>query len=887
MMKRIFSLLTVAVCAMTAIAATKAVFLTGGQSNTDGRLYATTLPAYLQSANSYCLASCHGAYSADRLGVFYPYYPTSGTEGQPGRWAYDAVTYYYIGQALQETFYVAKTSYGGTSIHPSISNSGGLVEGTSFLSQYGSGYHWSADPVFLEATAIAGTTFEKGGTTYTGQSMLLAWIANIDATIDAIKAKGDTPDIKAMIWHQGESDKNAGSAYHDNLQAVVAYVRQHLVEKTGESKYANLPFFCGTIPHASSLVNSAVEKAFFTLEEEDDNFHVIDLRDLTMLSDAKHFDAPSAELFGKRLYNRMVDEGVINGTRLDDVKYAEVDYSDFGTDEFVGEEKTWTFEQYTSNLVTKTTIQDGLYLHSNNSNSRNYLSQAAAVSSVTFKDGTQVTTSRVLTSNNGGAYGWSADNIAKETNASRNLIHGVGANIIYPGRFSMMVSAPEATADAPATMQLLFNGKVVDELVFTDTTPQELFYDASQAGTFYFYSPKKFSLYAVRYVPTEDRLWQRTIKTDKNGYAVFGNLSGANVTLPKNLTAWAVSVSTENAQQVVLDSIGVIGKGEAALLYGAPNKRYVLPFSWEADSTGVENSMTAQQQTGEIEETSGEDFVNYIFDEQQFVKVSGKATVNVAQAYLSISNGTQQCQYDVLTFSQPDFTPERRNFGTDVVVSAATTWTLDDYPLPGSDGVVVEKNGLYSRAQNGSSNRSWKAGTQTAKGMAFGDGSGVEVSGYFYLNNACTAGNALTAATTANNTALSDYFAINASVPGTFYVLVASNQADKTLSHNLYFNGAYVASTQSTSTDAVELSYTAEDEGTFVYYSGAQHCRVYAFRFVPTTDEPVGVETVESKSRVVGVEAIYTMNGVKVLTPQHGINVVRYADGTVRKVYVQ
>ena len=75
-----------------------------------------------------------------------------------------------------------------------------------------------------------------------------------------------------------------------------------------------------------------MEKAFFTLQDEDANFHVVDLRDLTMLSDTKHFDAPSAELFGKRLYNRMIDEHVISGTRLDDVEYAQVDYSDFGTD---------------------------------------------------------------------------------------------------------------------------------------------------------------------------------------------------------------------------------------------------------------------------------------------------------------------------------------------------------------------------------------------------------------------------------------------------------------------------------------------------------------------------------------------------------------------------
>ena len=148
--------------AVTGMAATKALFLTGGQSNTDGRLEAASLPSYLQSANSYCLASCHWPYTEGRLGVFYPYYPTSGTTGQYSKWAYDAVTYYYIAQALGETFYVAKTSCGGTSINPNVSNSPS-GHTNAWLPQYGAGYHWSADPTFLSATTIAGTTFEEGG----------------------------------------------------------------------------------------------------------------------------------------------------------------------------------------------------------------------------------------------------------------------------------------------------------------------------------------------------------------------------------------------------------------------------------------------------------------------------------------------------------------------------------------------------------------------------------------------------------------------------------------------------------------------------------------------------------------------------------------------------
>ena len=637
----------------TSMAATKALFLTGGQSNTDGRLYANTLPSYLQSANQNALVSYHAPYSEGRLGVFYPYFPTSETTGQPGRWAYDAVTYYYIGQALQESFYVAKTSYGGTSIDPGVDNSPSGHD-NAWLSGYGAGYHWSADPTFLAATAIAGTTFVKDDVTYDGQSILLSWIANIDAAIDAIIANGDTPDIKAIIWHQGESDKNAAGSYYNNLKAMVAYLRQHLVTKTGESKYATLPFFCGTIPHASSLCNSTVEKAFFTLEDEDPNFHVIDLRDLAMLSDAKHFDAPSAELFGKRLYNRMIDEGVISGTRLDDVEYAQVDYSDFGTDEFFGETKTVTFEQITSDLKMTTYCHDNLYLHSNNLNSRAFVSASTSVGSVTFADGTEQTVTRTLTPKTG-ANGWTVDNIAKETNASSNKQVAVAANVLYPGRFSMMISAPDATAESPITMQLIFNGSIVAEKSFTSGSEiYELRYDAPQAGTFFMHPGGRCTLYAVRYKTTTDRTWQRQVTTDADGYATFGNITGANLGLPTGLTAWAVAPSAESNTMVEMTQLLGVDKNTGVILQGESSTTYTLPFAWTAQNYEGENAMTAQQTTGNVEETSGEDFINYTFANKKFTKVTTPVSVAAGKAYLSISNGYAHTANNELTFDEPE-----------------------------------------------------------------------------------------------------------------------------------------------------------------------------------------------------------------------------------------
>ena len=162
-----------------------AVFLTGGQSNTEGRLGGDTLPGYLKTANEKALVSAHAPIDEKRLGVFLPYQPACGKEGQPGKWAYDAVLYYHLAQALDKEFYVIKTSFGGTSITPKAKNSPSSHP-NAWIDGYGAGYHWSADGEFLAATVSAGRTFEKDGVVYDGQSMLMPWIEIIHAGLAAV-----------------------------------------------------------------------------------------------------------------------------------------------------------------------------------------------------------------------------------------------------------------------------------------------------------------------------------------------------------------------------------------------------------------------------------------------------------------------------------------------------------------------------------------------------------------------------------------------------------------------------------------------------------------------------------------------------------------------------
>ncbi|MDE5571218.1 MAG: sialate O-acetylesterase, partial [Prevotella sp.] len=94
--------------------------------------------------------------------------------------------------------------------------------------------------------------------------------------------------------------------YYDNLKAVVAYVRRYLVEKTGDERYARLPFICGSFSLQSRDRSELVVQAQKRLAEEDANFHVVDISDGALQRDRLHFNAQGAELLGRRMYEQLV-----------------------------------------------------------------------------------------------------------------------------------------------------------------------------------------------------------------------------------------------------------------------------------------------------------------------------------------------------------------------------------------------------------------------------------------------------------------------------------------------------------------------------------------------------------------------------------------------------
>lgn len=260
------------------------VYIVAGQSNTDGRVGNEQLPDYIQT-NKYrhCYWSFgSGVHSGE--GKFELFWPRIYNKNKPGRWAYDAVVYYWLEQSWQRDFYVIKESLGGTAIDPHTGSNSSM--------------YWSASPEYLASTAAS----DKGG-----KSLLKAFTENIGACIDKqlSQLKGGY-DIKAFIWHQGESDRKVSGKYYDNMKGVIAYVRQYLVKKTGKKKYAKLPVIMGSIPRAGRGYAAGVEEAQIRLTQEDKNVYLVDVHDAPLQHDNIHFDATGAETLGRKVYDQLV-----------------------------------------------------------------------------------------------------------------------------------------------------------------------------------------------------------------------------------------------------------------------------------------------------------------------------------------------------------------------------------------------------------------------------------------------------------------------------------------------------------------------------------------------------------------------------------------------------
>jgi alpha-L-rhamnosidase len=245
------------------------VILVAGQSNADGRVPVSDLPDSI-GEYKYCQWSYGSGDYETATGLFTPFSPRVAKPGIEASWGFDAVVYHQLEQLWQRPFYVIKQTMGGTAIDLACASST-------------KGWYWSAD---------AG---EK--------SLLKAFCQQID---DCLPNLPEDYDIKCLVWHQGESDQPAADRYYDNMKAVVAYIRQHLVDKTGRTRYAQLPVVCGTFSKDSRQGSPVVADALRRLASEDRNFRVVEATDLPLLRDRLHFNAEGAQVLGLRVFAEIV-----------------------------------------------------------------------------------------------------------------------------------------------------------------------------------------------------------------------------------------------------------------------------------------------------------------------------------------------------------------------------------------------------------------------------------------------------------------------------------------------------------------------------------------------------------------------------------------------------
>jgi len=292
--------------ATTGVAEKKSVFIYAGQSNADGREYVQNLPDYMKVGESPYSPYTHLRFAQVCGNPTKSTFDTR-TMATGERYAFCDVTNYWIDQAVSENFYAIKCAYGGTAIAPGVTVAKLPI--------------WYADAEWMTThNAYCGQdiTQEAYANNNSLTKNLTEGVASlIDGTLTAIDGGYD---VKAIMWHQGESDRNAAGDYYTNFKTMIAYMRQAIYAKTGDPNDLTLPFIFGTVCRRSSQYSAGVEAAQMQVAAEDDNVYLIDMKNATLLSDNLHFDKQATEYLGKKMYNKLVELELVPGGSAIDVE---------------------------------------------------------------------------------------------------------------------------------------------------------------------------------------------------------------------------------------------------------------------------------------------------------------------------------------------------------------------------------------------------------------------------------------------------------------------------------------------------------------------------------------------------------------------------------------
>lgn len=326
-LKKLGTVIMMAAFALTVFADKPvSVFITAGQSNADGRETLEFLPDYLKDGYRHLhyanvTSKCDGTFSDFKF---------------EKRFAFCDITNYFIEKALDRDFYAIKCAYGGTSITPGATHAHLPV--------------WYADRDWISTNKAYRGNIDEG------KSLTLALTEGFtDCANTTLSKIPEGYDVKAIMWHQGESDRHKADDYYQNFKDMITFMRERIYSVTGDESDRILPFIFGTVPHGSKQYSSGVEKAQLKVASELPNVYVINLSDAGLRSDALHFDGPWTEYVGRMMYNKLVDLQLVDGKKLEIEKPHVANATDNIT---VESERRWHFGETWSEETEQALISD-------------------------------------------------------------------------------------------------------------------------------------------------------------------------------------------------------------------------------------------------------------------------------------------------------------------------------------------------------------------------------------------------------------------------------------------------------------------------------------------------------------------------------------------------
>lgn len=276
----------------------KSVFIYAGQSNASGVARVEDMPDYMLVGGLPSNPYTHLKW-ADICGD-----PSVCDFGQRildkgDRYAFCDITNYWIDQEATNVFFCLRCARSGTSIAPGQTDEKRPI--------------WYAEPSWIMThNAYKGEDITlvafKNNNSLT-KNLTEGFSSLVTGTLAKIE---EGYDVKAIMWHQGESDRNAASEYYFNFKTMIEYMRNSIYMVTGDEQDRELPFIFGTISHNSSQYNVEVESAQYRVAEEMKNVFLIDMSKASLM-DGLHFDSFSTEYLGKMMFNKLVDLNLVQG----------------------------------------------------------------------------------------------------------------------------------------------------------------------------------------------------------------------------------------------------------------------------------------------------------------------------------------------------------------------------------------------------------------------------------------------------------------------------------------------------------------------------------------------------------------------------------------------